>query len=432
MADAVIVGGVRTPFVRAGESLNSTPAPELGRLVVRELLDRFDLDESEVDELIAGNVASPVDAANVARVIALRAGIPRDRIAHTVSRNCASGMECLTQAVDRVNAGQADCIIAVGVDSMSNVPVFWKKQLAGKLLALSKAKTIMQKLGAISAIRPADLAPQIGLKLGLTDPVTGMMMGDTADKLAREYDISRDEQDEFALQSHRRAVAAWNEGRLDSAEVMPVFPAPDSHPVTEDIGPRKSQSLEALARLRPWFDKKWGSATVGNSCGVTDGAVALLVMNQDKARALGYDPIGRVRSYAYAGCDPERMGLGPVFATAKALKQADMTLKDMRLIELNEAFAAQVLACLAAFQDPPDGCPHVADVGLPAEVDQEIVNVNGGAIALGHPVGATGARIVLTLLHELRRRDHSYGLATLCIGGGQGGAVVVERLAAAA
>ena len=431
MPEAVIVAGVRTPFTKAAGPLSGTPAPELGRLAVRELLYRSDLDPAEVDELIAGNVASPVDAANVARVIALRSGIPRDRIAHTVSRNCASGMECLTQAIDRINAGHAKCVVAVGVDSMSNIPVFWKKQFAEKLWDVFKARGAMKKIAALTKFKLKDLQPQIGIKLGLTDPVTGMMMGDTAEKLAREYRISRDEQDAFALRSHQRAVSAWNAGRL-SDETMTVYPEPKSDAISEDVGPRADQDLVKLAKLKPYFDRRWGTVTIGNSCQVTDGAVALLVMDAERACELELQPIGKVRSYAYAGCDPARMGLGPVYASARALKQAGMHMSEMELVELNEAFAAQALACLRGFESPPDDCTTEVGADVLGPVDEDIVNVNGGAIALGHPVGATGARLVLTLLGELARRDQQVGLATLCIGGGQGGAVIVERMNQAA
>jgi acetyl-CoA C-acetyltransferase/acetyl-CoA acyltransferase len=429
MSQAVIVDGVRTPFVKAAGPLARTPAQELGRLVVRELLYRTNVAPDDVDELIAGNVASPPDAANVARVIALRAGIPKDRVAHTVNRNCASGFECLTQAVDRVTSGAASCVVAVGVDSMSNIPVFWRTSFAEKLWAATQARSVLKKLAAFARIRPADLAPQIGIKLGLTDPVSAMMMGETAEKLAREFHITREEQDEFALASHQRAAKAWKENRL-ADEVMTVYPEPSSRQVERDIGPREEQSMEALAKLRPYFDPKWGSVTVGNSCQVTDGAAALLVMEAGKARSLGLKPIGRIRGYSYAGCDPSRMGLGPVHATARVLKQTDKRLRDMDLVELNEAFAAQVLACLRAFESPSTACANGDGSSVLGPLDPERLNVNGGAIALGHPVGATGTRLVLTLLRELARRNKQTGLATLCVGGGQGGAVVVERLAA--
>ncbi|MEX0704666.1 MAG: thiolase family protein [Planctomycetales bacterium] len=431
MPEAVIVGGVRTPFARAAAEFNDIPAQDLGRLAVRELLDRFDLDPAEVDELIAGNVASPIDAANVSRVIALRAGIPRERVAHTVNRNCASGMEAVTEAVERVESGAASCIVALGVDSMSNIPVYLGKGFTNKLLPLSRAKSLLDRLKVFATFRPSDLKPIIGVKVGLTDPVSGMMMGDTAERLAREFDISRARQDEFALKSHRKAVAAWESGRL-AGETMTVYTGTEARPVAQDTGPRADQSLDKLAKLRPYFDPRWGTVTVGNACGVTDGAAALLVMSADKARALGYEPLGRIRGYAYAGCDPSRMGLGPVFATARALESTKMRLDEMELIELNEAFAAQVLACLEGFRNPERICSAEDGAGRLGPIDEEQLNVNGGAIALGHPVGATGARLVLTLLNELARRDQNVGLATLCVGGGQGAAVVVERLGKAA
>ena len=427
MAEAVIIGGVRTPFVKAGADLIGTPAPELGRLAVQELLYRCNVSPDDIDELIAGNVASPVDAANVARVIALRAGIPKDRIAHTVNRNCASGMESVTQAAARITSGAVKSVVAVGVDSMSNVPLLFRKRFGEKLLRLAKAKTAGQKLGGIAKFRPSDFAPLFGLKLGLTDPVSDLMMGDTAEKLAREYGISRDEQDQFAVRSHEKAVTAWKEGRLTD-QTMTLYPQPKSEALEQDIGPREGQSMAALGKMKPYFDRKWGSVTVGNSCGITDGAAALLLMEADYAKSLGLKPIGRIRSAEFAGCDPSRMGLGPVYSSAKALQSAGMTMDDVDLVELNEAFAAQVLACLKGFESPPEDCVDAASRLRP--IDEDKLNVNGGAIAIGHPVGATGARLILTLLAELERRDQNVGLATLCIGGGQGGAAIVERIAA--
>jgi acetyl-CoA acyltransferase len=426
MAEPIIVGGVRTPFVKAGGQFNFVPAQELGRVVVRELLERFNLDPAAIDEVITGNVA-PTDAANVSRVIALRAGIPKDRVAHTVNRNCASGLEAVTEAYERIRSGRAQAVIAVGVDSMSNIPVLWTKTLTDDFLEMSTAKSGWRKLRALAKIRPRDLAPVIGIKQGLTDPVSGLMMGDTAEKLAREYGISREAQDLFALRSHQRATAAWNEGRLQD-EVLTYYPERSSAPVTRDIGPRDNQSLEALAKLKPYFDRRWGTVTVGNSCQVTDGAVALLLMDEERARALGLPRAGRIRGYAYAGCDPARMGLGPVYSTNRALRLTGMQLSDLELFEINEAFAAQVLACLKCFESPPADCAGTDGASVLGPIDEGKLNVNGGAIALGHPVGASGARLVLTVLNELARRKSTVGLATMCVGGGQGGAAIVERL----
>jgi len=429
MANAVIVDGIRTPFVKAGGPLTDVPAPELGRLAVRELLDRINLDPAEVDELIAGNVASPTDSANLARVIALRCGMSRASIAHTVNRNCASGMESVTEAVARIESGEAKAVVALGVDSMSNIPVFWKKVFGEKLFGMVKARSVGQKLAALTKFRPADLQPQIGIEQGLRDPVSGLMMGDTAEKLSREYDISREEQDEFALHSHEKAIAALNDNRLQQ-ETMTVYAGRKANPIEQDIGPRDNQTLTALAKLKPYFDRRWGTITVGNACGVTDGAVALMIMEEETARAHGYKPLGRIVGSAYAGCNPAKMGLGPVYSTAKVLKATGKKLSDMELVEINEAFAAQVLACLKGFENPPEDCPAADDPSLLGPLNQEILNVNGGAIALGHPVGATGARLVLTTLKEMQRRDLNIGLATLCIGGGQGAAVILVRAAA--
>ncbi|MCH7686977.1 MAG: thiolase family protein, partial [Planctomycetes bacterium] len=408
----------------------------------REALYRCGLVPADVDEVIAGNVAGPPEAANVARVISLRAGIPQDRIAHTVCRNCASGMECLTEAVQQIEFGNSHCVVAVGVDSMSNIPVFWQKRLADKFWRVSRARTVFAKLQALSRIRPADLKPEIGLVLGLTDPTTGLMMGETAEKLAREFQISREEQDAFAYQSQQRALTAWEGGRFQ-AEVMTVYPSQcfarnqrNGSPVERDDGPRSDSSLERLARLKPVFDRRWGSVTVGNSCQVTDGAAALVLMSPELAGEKNLSPIGRIRSFAYAGCDPSRMGLGPVVATAEALKRADLTLQEIDLVELNEAFAAQVLSCLKVFageygshQNADRLCLTDEQRQLLCPIEHDRLNVNGGAIALGHPVGATGTRLVLTLLNELTRRRLTTGLATLCVGGGQGAAVIVERTA---
>jgi acetyl-CoA C-acetyltransferase/acetyl-CoA acyltransferase len=387
---------------------------------------RYDVKPETVDELICGNVGTPPDATNVGRVISLLAGIPKQVIAHTVSRNCASGMDSVTQAIEHVESGRYKKIVALGVECMSQAPLLFHKGMSEKLLNLVKSKSTAQRLKAMSRFRASDFKPQIGLEMGLTDPVSGLIMGKTAEKVARLFGISREEQDEYAARSHNRAVAAWETGRLAS-ETMTVYPPPKYEAIAQDVGPRKGQSAEALSRLKPYFDRKYGSVTVGNSCMVTDGAVALLIMDEDLAKAEGYRPLGRVRSFAYAGCDPATMGLGPVYATAKALDHARMKLTDVQLIELNEAFAAQVIGCLRAFASKKF-CQEELGAGEPlGEIDPERLNVNGGAIALGHPVGATGNRITLTLLHELERRGQDVGLATLCVGGGLGGAVVVER-----
>jgi acetyl-CoA acetyltransferase family protein len=433
----VIVDGVRTPFCKAGSDLAALAADELGRVAVNALLARTGLDPALVDEVIFGCVAQPAEAVNIARVIALRAGIPKSVPAITVSRNCASGCEAVTQAQEKILAGRGSIFVVGGVESMSNIPLLFKPTAAKKFSRISRAKSFGQKIKSLAAFRPKDFQPRIGLLLGLTDPVCGLNMGETAELLAREFAVSRAEQDEFALRSHQRAVAARE--KL-AEEICPVFPIlnlkseiqksairnPQSA-IIQDNGPRENQSLPALAKLKPVFDAKTGTVTAGNSSQVTDGAVALLVMSEQRAEELGLAPLGILTGYAYAGCDPARMGLGPLFAIARAEAQNGLKLSDADLIELNEAFAAQTLAvlkCAASEKFARDFLRRELPLG---EIPAEKLNVNGGAIALGHPVGATGARLVLTSLKELQRLKARRALVTLCVGGGQGAALWLER-----
>lgn len=421
-----VVAGVRTPFAKMGTVFKDTSAYELGRLTVAETLAQADIDPAVVDEVVIGNTGNPAEAMNIARVIALDAGIPESTPANTVHRNCASGLQALTDAVTRIRAGEARCIVAGGAESMSNIPLFFSKDMAEILGRVMTSKSLPDKLETLSHVRPEMLKPVVGLMEGLTDPFCGLNMGQTAEVLARDFQISRIEQDTLALLSHKRAIAAQEAGRRDP-ELTPVFVAPAYSEIVEnDVGPRPSQTLEALAKLRPVFDRENGTVTAGNSCGVTDGACALLLMSEEMAKSQGYEPLGFIRSFAYAGLDPRRMGLGPAFASPLALDKAGMRLDQMDLIELNEAFAAQVIACERALASE-EFCRKHLNRGKVGDIDREKLNVNGGAIAVGHPVGATGARLVLTLLLELKRRNLNTGLATLCIGGGQGGAVVVER-----
>jgi acetyl-CoA acetyltransferase family protein len=400
--ELVIVDGVRTPFCKMGTDLAALAADELGRVAVQALLTRTGIEPAAVDEVIFGCVGQPPDAMNVARVIALRAGIPEEVPAVTVHRNCASGFEAITTAAERMAAGRGSVFIVGGTESMSQIPLLFSKAAARRFSKLSRAKSPMQKLSVAGTMRPKDFAPQAGLRLGLTDPVSGMNMGETAEVLARERAISRKQQDEFALRSHQRAVAA----RPKMAdEICPMYISGKA--ITQDNGARDEQTLEQLAKLRPAFDGAWGTVTPGNSSQITDGAVALLVMTAARARELGFKPLGRLESYAYTGCDPARMGLGPV----SAIRRIGRPPVDADIIEINEAFAAQVLAVLGELGDVPE----------------EKLNVNGGAIALGHPVGATGARLVLTALKELQRRSANRALVSLCVGGGQGGALWLSR-----
>lgn len=422
----VVVDGVRTPFAKAGTALAEVSAVELARVAIRELLERTGLDPAEIDEVILGNAAPPSDAPNIARVAALEAGIPEAVPAFSVARNCASGFQSITDAFNQITLGQSDVALAGGVESMSNVPLEYNDEFAEVMGEMSRARSLAGKVSAATKMRPAHLKPVVALARGLTDSVSGLNMGQTAEVLAQEFRLSRRAQDEYALRSHQRAAAAWTEGRF-ADEVTPVFVPPGYHEVVEqDVGFRPQQSLEALEKLAPAFTRRHGTVTPGNSSMITDGAAVLLLMEEERARAAGYQPLGRIVSFAYAGVDPRRMGLGPAASTPIALDRAGMTLAQMELIELNEAFAAVVLANMEAFTSRA----WAASIGRSepiGELRPEILNVNGGAIALGHPIAATGARLALTLLLEMRRRGVAKGLATLCVGGGQGGSIVFER-----
>jgi acetyl-CoA C-acetyltransferase/acetyl-CoA acyltransferase len=423
MLDIAILEGVRTPFAKAFTALATVPAVELGRVVTGELLTRARLAPDQVDQVVFGNVATPADAANIARVIALKAAIPQDRIAHTVSRNCASGMEAITTAAQLVQVGDARIVVAGGTESMSQVPLLFHPEATERFLRLARSRSVFQWVVGLLRFRPRHFKPIPAIQLGLTDPVSGLIMGATAEVLAEEFRISRQEQDAFALQSHQRAVAA-HARRAFGEEIVPVT-LPDGRILAEDVGPRTDQSLEALAKLRPFF-KEGGTVTVGNSCSITDGAAAVIVMSGEQARAQDRPPLGYLRGYAYAGCDPRRMGLGPVFATSKLLQRTGLSMKDMDLIEINEAFAAQVIANERAFASRDFAVNELGRSEALGVLDAARLNVNGGAIALGHPVGATGARLVVTLLKELQRRKLKRGLAALCVGGGQGAALLLE------
>ena len=422
----VIVDGVRTPFSKMGTDLAAMGPEELGRIAVNALLTRTGINPALIDEVIFGCVGQPADAANVARVIALRAGIPQEVPAITVHRNCASGCEAITQAYEKMVAGRGSIFLVGGTESMSQIPLLYTHQAAAKFGKLARAKTFGQRLRAMAAFRPADFKPRIGLQLGLTDPVCGLNMGDTAEILAREHGITRDVQDAFAQESHARALAARDK---IAEEICPVFPTgKGGKPIVADNGPRTDQTPAVLAKLRPVFDRRTGTVTAGNSSQITDGAVALLVMSESKAAELGFTPLGALSGYAYAGCDPARMGLGPVYAIAKAEDKLGLAVDQADIVEINEAFAAQVLAvlkCLRSEQFARETLKRDRHLG---KLPKERLNVNGGSIALGHPVGATGARLVLTALKELKRRDARRALVSLCVGGGQGAALWLERI----
>jgi acetyl-CoA C-acetyltransferase len=424
----VVAGGVRTPFTKAGTVQAGARAVDLGRWAVTELMIRTGADPTKVDELVAGNVIQPVDAVNIARVIALRAHLPDRLPGYTVHRNCASGIQAIADAHMLIASGRAQCVIALGVESMSDAPLLVRRQLRAWIYQLQRAKTAAAKARLITTFPLKEINPEVGILLGLTDPVSTLNMGQTAENVAREFSISREEQDELALISHQRTAAAWEEGRLKD-EVMPTFPAPGFTSVAVDNGFRTDTSMERLAALRPVFDRDNGTVTAGNSSQVTDGACAVMLTSRAFAEAEGLEVVGTVKDFAFGGLDPSRMGLGPVFSTTKLFEKNKIGWDDLDLVELNEAFAAQAIACVRAFDSKTFYDKELPGSSPPGPPDWDKTNVNGGAVALGHPVGATGTRIVLTLINELNRRGGGRGLATLCVGGGQGASVLVEAAA---
>jgi acetyl-CoA acyltransferase len=419
-----IVAGVRTPFAKAGTAFRSISAIELGKLCVAELLQRTNLDGKEVQALVFGTVIPSVLAPNIAREVSLLPQLPKGVQAFTVSRACASANQAITDAADQIALGHLDVAIAGGSESLSNIPILHSSGFAEALVLASKARSLGGRVKALARIRPKDLIP---VTPAIAEPSTGETMGQSAEKMAKLNAIPREEQDHFALRSHRLAAAGTADGRL-TAEIMPVYVPPKFDSVlTSDNGIREDTSYEQLAALKPVFDRKYGSVTAGNSSPLTDGGACVLLMSEDKARALGYPPLGIIRSYAYAALDPgEQLLQAPVLAAPVALKRAGLSLKDIDLVEMHEAFAAQVLSNLKGFESKTwaERAGFSQPVG---EVDRAKLNVMGGSIAIGHPFGATGARITTTLLNELRRRGGQFGLMTVCAAGGMGFAMVVER-----
>ncbi len=428
-ARCVIAAGLRLPQMRAGGAFKLEDAAHLGAAAARELLAQSGVPGASIDEVIVGCVGPPQNQANVARVLALRAGVPDSVPARTIGRNCASGMDAVTSACTLIEAGRGDLFLCVGVEVMSQYPLTFGPKMTALFERLSRARSLGERLSALATFRPNFLAPRIALMEGLTDPVSGLIMGRTAELLARDFKITREDADRYACRSHQRAARARDSGRF-AREVIPHLPLGakegDGASQHED-GIRDEQSVEALAKLKPYFEKPDGIVTVGNSCGITDGATALLITTPKRARELDLAALADIRSWAWAGLEPSRMGLGPVYASRLALEQAGAALSDMAAIEINEAFAAQVLACQAAFASDKFAREHLGRSSRLGEIDPERLNRNGGAIALGHPVGASGARLLLTTAIELSIVDGELGLASLCIGGGQGGAVVLER-----
>jgi acetyl-CoA acyltransferase len=419
-----IIAGLRTPFVKSGTLFRDVPAVALARHVARELLMRSEVDGREVDEVIFGQVVPSVLTPNVAREVSLLPQLLPSVPAYTLNRACASAAQAIGNAADQIAIGHADTILAGGVESLSDIPILHSRGFSRVLMDASKARGVGGRLSSFSRLRPRDLVP---VSPAIAEPSTGETMGQSAEKMAKENGISREEQDRFALMSHQRAAAATNDRRL-TAEIAPWFGGPGmDQPVTSDNGVRSDTSLEALAALKPVFDRKYGSVTAGNSSPLTDGAAAVVLMAEEKARALGHTPLAFIRSYAVSAVDPGwQLLMGPVYAVPKALERAGITWRQLGVVEIHEAFAAQVLSNVQAW-----GSRAWADrLGLSGpvgQVDWTRTNVMGGSIAIGHPFGATGARLVTTLTNEMRRRGVEFGLLSICAQGGMGYAMVLER-----
>ena len=418
-----IVAGLRTPFAKAGATLKSLSAIELGKRCVAELIQRSEIDAALVDAIIYGTVVPSVLAPNIAREVSLLPLLPRGVQSFTVGRACASANQAITDAADQIALGHANMIIAGGAESLSNVPILHSRGMSDALVAASRARSFGGRVRALAKVRPRDLVP---ITPAIAEPSTGESMGESAEKMAKINHVSREEQDQFALRSHRLAAAGTQDGRL-TAEIVPLYVPPAFEAMSRDDGVRSDSTIEALAALKPVFDRKYGTVTAGSASPLTDGASAVLLMSEARAKALGYLPLAYIRSYSYAALDPgEQLLMGPVLAAPIALARAGLALRDMDLIEMHEAFAAQVLCNLKGFVSKE--WAERAGVSQPiGEVDRAKLNVMGGSLSIGHPFGATGGRILTTLCNELARRGGQFGLMTVCAAGGMGHAMVIER-----
>ena len=422
---AVVVAGLRTPFAKSGTTFNNVSGVALARHAARELLYKTELAGRDVDEIIVGQVLSSPLAPNVAREVSLLPQFPRTIPAYSLNRACASGGQAVTNAAEQIMNGHADVIIAGGVESLSDIPILHSKRFSQILVAASKAKSLGDRVRLFASVKPRDLVP---VAPAIAEPSTGETMGQSAERMAKENGISREAQDRLALMSHQRAAGGSADGRI-GGEIAPWFGGKDmSEVVSTDNGVRADASLESLAALKPVFDRKYGTVTAGNSSPLTDGAGMVLMMSAEKAFSLGYRPLVAVRSYAVAAVDPGWQLLsGPAWAVPKALDRAGIGWHDLGLIEIHEAFAAQVLSNVQAWgsQSWAERVGRSAPLG---DVDWDKTNVMGGSIAIGHPFGATGARIITTISNEMVRRDVQFGLVSICAAGGMGFALVLERV----
>jgi acetyl-CoA acyltransferase len=419
-----IVAGLRTPFAKQGTAYRDLSALDLGRIVVSELLQRSELDPQEVGMVVYGQVVPSLAAPNIAREIVLGTNMPKDVEAFSVSRACATSIQSMTSAAEAILSGQHDVAIAGGADSASDIPIAVSKRLASALVDAQKAKSIVDKIKVFTQLSPKDFIP---VPPALKEPSTGLTMGESAEKMAREGGIAREDQDAFAVRSHQKAAEAWQSGVFAEEVMHLVVPPKFEKAIAEDNLVRKDTTLDALAKLRPVFDRKYGTLTAGNSSPLTDGASALVLMSESKAKSLGYTPLGYLKSWAYAALDPGGwMLMGPSYSTPIALEKAGLSLKDMDIIDMHEAFAAQILCNKNAFASKKFAEEKLGRSEAIGEIDESKFNVHGGSIAIGHPFAATGARMVTTALRELKRRNGKFGLVTLCAAGGLGAAAVLE------
>lgn len=418
-----VVDGARTPFLKARNAPGPFSASDLAVAAGRALLARQRFAPSDLDEVILGCAAPSPDETNIGRVVALRMDCGQKVPGWTVMRNCASGMQAIDSAIVNIQSGRSMLVMAGGVDALSRAPLLYSEAMTRWFAAFASARTLGQRAVQLMQFKLRYLTPVIGIMKGLTDPVIGQIMGQTAENIAFRFGIDRRQMDAYAVRSHQRVAAAQDAGRFE--EIVSLIGA-DGEVYQADDGVRRDSSMENLAKLRPFFDRKYGNVTAGNSSQITDGAAWLLLASQEAVDRYGLEPIGRIVDSQWAALDPAQMGLGPVHAATPILQRHGLGLDDVDAWEINEAFAAQVLACIAAWQNDAYCREQIGLEGALGVLDEVRLNVDGGAVALGHPVGASGARIVLHLLHVLQRRGGGRGIASICIGGGQGGAMMVE------
>lgn len=418
-----IVAGLRTPFARQSTEFAQVPAVDLGKMVVSELLNRTEIDPKLIDQVVFGQVVQTPEAPNIAREIVLGTGMDIHTDAYSVTRACATSFQSAVNVAESIMSGTIDIGIAGGADSSSVLPIGVSKKLAASLLALSKAKKLSQKLSILTSLSVKDLMP---VPPAVAEYSTGLSMGQTAEQMAKSYAISRIDQDALAHRSHTLAAKAWDDGKI-SGEVMTAFPEPYKKWLDKDNNIRFDSTLEGYAKLRPAFDRKYGTVTAANSTPLTDGAAAIILMREGRAKELGLDILGYIRSYAFSAIGVEKdMLMGPSFATPIALDRAGITLQDLTLIDMHEAFAAQTLANLKMFASDQFAQQHLGRSKAVGEVDMEKFNVLGGSLAYGHPFAATGARMITQTLHELQRRGGGFALNTACAAGGLGVAMILE------